>query len=207
MKAKVSIYTDLKQTVTTDEHGVRFESAAARKKYSGKVQKETAVGEKTLYSTEYEVKGNLPLRKKLARIEHFATQVIGARIAALISSGKRFPSKVFFKIELNGQVFTSKTALAKAELTQVIAVNMRQLIDKASGNVMGDKQVMDLVSGQQKKGIRSAINFLQNVERAAKEADKINDEQEGFSFMAVTTEGQIVDTEAEVTTSIEPVQN
>jgi len=190
MKAKVSIFSDKKQTVSTDSNGVRFESKEAKAKYSGKVQKETFIAERTLFTAEHEVKGNLPLGKKLAILEHFATRVVGARVAALMSADKRFPSKVFFRVEMNGQVYSSKTALTKADLVSTIAVNLKQLVGK-DGIRKTDGQIIDIVSGQQKKGVRAAITFLHNVAIIGKEADKIAESFEGASYMTVDGQGTI----------------
>jgi hypothetical protein len=197
MKAKVSIFSDKKQTVTVDEKGVKFLSKEAKEKYSGKVQKETSIAERTLFVAEHEVKGNLPLGKKLAILEHFATRVVGARVAALMSADKRFPSRVFFRIEMNGRVYSSKTALTKADLVSTIAVNLKKLVND-DGSHKSDIEIINIVGDQQKKGVRAAITFLHNLTAIAKEADKIAESFEGASHLVVDGAGKIEQVETVV---------
>lgn len=149
MNAKISIYSTGTRTI---------------KVASG--EKIKSVYERTLITHMITVKGNEPIGKKLAKIEHFATGVIGARAAAMLAADKRMPSKVFFRMELGGKVYSSETVLVKSNLVNTIAVSLKGLIGKTRA------EVIDAVRLQQKKGVHTAVAYLQDVAALAKEAEK-----------------------------------
>lgn len=177
MKATIKIYSKSKQT----------------KKVPGTDLKESSIATRTMDTLTYEVKGNLPMGKKLAQIEHFAVNAIGARAKAMIAAGKSLPSKIFFEIELEGRVFRNETVLVQANMVNTIAVSMTAL------SKLEAKDIIASVVTTQRKGLRASLGYLSDLKTIAAEAAKIGEAVPGLSFMAVTPEGLTEDVEADVT--------
>lgn len=167
MKATIRIYSKSKQT---------------KKSPSG--EKFTTIADRTIISHTYEVKGTLPISKKLAQIEHFATRTMGARVAALLSAGKKAPSKMFMEYNIEGRVFSTETVLVKASLVNTISLSMKGLSGKSKADII------DSVAATQVRGIRASIGYLQDVAAIAKESAKIGDALSGASLM-VSGEGEL----------------
>lgn len=151
MKAKISIYSTGTRTIKADS-GEKIKTSY----------------ERTLIAHTIEVKGSEPVSKKLAKISHFATGVIGARAAAMLAADKRMPSKVFFRMEIGGKVYSSETVLVRSNLLNTIAVSLKSLVGKSRD------EVIEAVRLQQKRGIQTAVQYLQDVARLAKEAEKFD---------------------------------
>lgn len=179
MKATIKIYSKSKQT----------------KKVPGTDMKETSIATRTMDTLTYEVKGTLPLAKKLAQIEHFATHAIGARAKAMIAAGKALPSKVFFEIDLDGRVFQSEGVLVRANMVNTIAISMSAL------SKLDAKDVIASVVSTQRKGLRASMGYLSDLKAIAAEAAKIAIGDPALSFMSVSQDGLTEDVEADVTTT------
>jgi hypothetical protein len=171
MKATIRIYSKSKQTKGKDGDKV------------------TTIAERTIITHTYEVKGTLPISKKLAQIEHFATRTMGARVAALLSAGKKAPAKMFLEYQIDGKVFSTETVLVKAQLVNTISLSMKGLSGKSK------EDIIDSVAATQVRGIRASIGYLQDVAQIAKDASKIGEALGGASLM-VASDGELVEDEA-----------
>lgn len=176
MQVQVKVYSKSKQTKAVSK---------------GSAEKVTTIAERVVDTLTYEVKGNLPLKQKLAQIEYFVTRSIGARYKAAVSLAKRLPSVMFFEITLDGRVFRSETALVKANMTNAVAVSFKALTGKDGDTIIAE------VAAVQIRGIRTSVAYLNDIAKIAKGAEGVKLVGKELSSLSVMTGGDVVEVEPE----------
>jgi len=174
MQATIKIYEKRKQT-RKDEQGVPHTSIAMR----------------TIDTLTYTVADELPIGKKLARLNHFAANAIGARYKAILGAGKKLGSKIFFAIAIDGKVYSSESSMLRANMTNLVTVSRKDVADK-DGNPLDGKVIIANVASIQTVAIKQSISYLADLARIAKEADTFEGEAVKAGAMLVGIEGDIV---------------
>lgn len=146
---------------------------------------------KQVYRTSITVSDKLPVEVQTDKIIRFASHVIGARVAAACAQGSPVPGKLFFELDINGDVFRSETILAKAQYTDLIKVSIAKL------KGLSHAEIIAKVKKTQIKGLSTAGTFMRDVEDAAIEANSEaydNSENTGINpaSLKVTETGVLV---------------
>lgn len=174
MKATISIYSKSKQT--------------KKDKASGEAH--TSIATRTIDTLTYTVEDGLPIGKALARINHFASQAIGARYKAFLSADKKLPSKIMFTVTIDGKVYSSETALVKANMTNMVVVSSKDVHTK-DGNLLDGAAIIAKVASIQKAALKTSVAYLADIAKIAKDSETFDGEAIKASTMYVGKSGAI----------------
>jgi hypothetical protein len=174
MQAIISIFSKSKQTKTDKASG----------------EKHTSIATRTIDTLTYTVEDGLPIGKALARINHFASQAIGARYKAFLSADKKLPSKLLFSITIDGKVYSSETALVKANMVNLVAVSSKDVHGK-DGNMLDGAAIIAKVSAIQKTALKTSVAYLADIAKIAKDCEAFEGEAIKASTMLVTKAGAL----------------
>lgn len=176
MKATISIYSTSKQT----------------KKDKSSGEKHTSIATRTIDTITYTVEDGLPIGKALARINHFASQAIGARYKAFLLADKKLPAKLLFSVSIDGKVYSSETALVKANMTNLVVVSSKDVHTK-DGALLDGAAIIAKVASIQKAALKTSVTYLQDIAKIAKDTDSFEGEAVKASTMYVGKSGAIVE--------------
>lgn len=150
-------------------------------------EREKFMTEKVNETLTYSVNPKLNKAKQLQAVTSFVSQAIGARYKAVLMAGKKLPSKLYFEITLNGEVYRSETALLKANFVSLCTVSLAQL------KKLPLNEVIHNVAGTQTNALRISIVYLKDLADIAASVDKETLNDEDFSgSMEVKKSGELV---------------
>lgn len=174
MNAKISIYAKFNQT----------------KVDKNTKERHTTIAEREITKLQYSVNPKLNKAKQLQAVTTFVTHAIGARYKAVIVAGKKLPSKLYFHIELDGEVYRSETALLKANFSNLVTVSLSALKKLPISEVIAD------VAGTQKLALLAASSYISDLRDIAAMVDKttFDGKDESLNTLKVEPTGELVET-------------
>jgi len=172
MKALIEIYATYNQSKKVN--GVKEVSPAIR----------------TIYKTEIVFKKHMPIAKQLTQVDYSVTRCIAERYALFIKRGTRLPSTLFYKVDIEGRIFSSEKILVKAGVKQFVKISFKKM---AEFFLKDRKGMVNHVAEQHATAITDAVEYLKVQAQIFKDSEKINESRPELLFMEVTPDGELAE--------------